>query len=75
MTLVFTSVTYAIKAQRLLAAQYIHTTLTRSSTVTALRGCGYGLRLSDSGRYAEALKILGENGVGIVGTVEEARKA
>ena len=72
MTLVFTSVTYAIKAQRILAARHIHTSLTRSPTVTALRGCGYGLRLADALRLDEALKLLKENGVGIVGTVKEA---
>lgn len=71
MTLVFTSVTYAIKAQRLLAARYIHTALTRSAAVTALRGCGYGLRLSDDSRLAEAVELLKSNGVSIVGMVKE----
>lgn len=72
MTLVFTSVTYAIKAQRILASRHIHTTLTRSPTVTALRGCGYGLRLADGGRLDEALRLLDDNRVAIVGTVKEA---
>lgn len=71
MTLIFTSVTYAIKAQRILAARGIHTTLTRSPAVTAVRGCGYGLRLSDDGRLAEAAAILKGGGLKIVGTVKE----
>lgn len=71
MTLVFTSVTYAIKAQRLLAAKHIHTVLTRSPAVTALRGCGYGLRLYNDGDLASALDTLKSGGVSVVGTVRE----
>lgn len=71
MTLIFTSVTYAIKAQRLLAARHIHTALTRSPAVTAVRGCGYGLRLSDGSRLAEATALLKGSGINIVGTVKE----
>lgn len=71
MTLVFTSVTYAIKAQRLLAAKHIHTVLTRSPAVTALRGCGYGLRLYKDDDLPNALETLKSGRVGIVGTVKE----
>ncbi len=71
MTLIFTSVTYAVKAQRLLAAVHIHTTLTRSPAVTAVRGCGYGLRLADGGRFAEAAEVLSRGGVKIAGTAKD----
>lgn len=71
MTLIFTSVTYALKAQRLLAAQHIHSSLTRSSAVTAVRGCGYGLRLADGTRAEEAQTVLAQNGIRVLGAVRE----
>lgn len=71
MTLVFTSVTYALKAQRLLAAQHIHSALTRSSAVRAVRGCGYGLRLADASRSEEAKQLLAQNGIRVLGAVRE----
>lgn len=71
MTLIFTSVTYAIKAQRLLAASRIHTSLSRSAAVTAVRGCGYGLRLAKTEDLEKAKAILAQNGVHPVATVKE----
>lgn len=71
MTLVFSSVTYALKAQRLLAEQRIYTVLSRSPQVTAVRGCGYGLRLKEPGQLDEALRLLAEGGVRHIGTVRE----
>ncbi|MBQ3081325.1 MAG: DUF3343 domain-containing protein [Clostridia bacterium] len=71
MTLIFTSVTYALKALRLLADHHIHTTLTRSPAVTAVRGCGYGLRLADPSRLEEAKRILERQGVYSLGAVKE----
>lgn len=71
MTLIFSSVTYAVKAQRLLSARHIHTVLTRSPSVTAVRGCGYGLRLSDDRYLAEAISLLKSGGVNVLGTVKE----
>ena len=73
MTLVFTSVTYAHKALRLLASHHIHTSLTRSPAVTAVRGCGYGLRLSDPDRLDEAKRLIAEKGIYLVATVKEGR--
>ncbi len=71
MTLVFSSVTYAIKAQRLLAFNHIYTELTRSAAVTAVRGCGYGLRLTDSGKLATALNLLNQNGIVSLASIKE----
>ena len=71
MTLIFTSVTYAIKAQKLLASNNIRTALTRSPAVTAVRGCGYGLRLSDSSVLSKAAALLENSGIKVVGTVKE----
>jgi len=71
MTLVFTSVTYALKAQRLLASRHIHSVLSRSPAVTAARGCGYGLRLSDESRLDEARSLVKEKGIFLVATVKE----
>lgn len=71
MTLIFSSVTYALKAQRLLSGYRIYTTLTRTPEVTAVRGCGYGLRLSAPEKAAEAQALLTAGGISIVGTVGE----
>lgn len=71
MTLIFSSVTYAIKAQKLLARYRIYTTLTRSPSVTAVRGCGYGLKMSDVTREVEALSLLSGSGISVLGTTRE----
>lgn len=71
MTVIFSSVTYALKAQRLLALHRIYTTLIRSVAVTSVRGCGYGLRLADGSAAAKALKLLEDEGIPNLGTVSE----
>lgn len=71
MIVIFSSVTYALKAQRLLSMHRIYTTLTRSAAVTAVRGCGYGLRLEDEGAVARAVGLLEKEGVPTLGTVWE----
>ena len=71
MTLIFSSVTYALKAQRLLAGYRIYTTRTRSPAVTAVRGCGYGLRLSEPALAEEAKRRLAEGGISTLGAVGE----
>ncbi|MBR6594171.1 MAG: DUF3343 domain-containing protein [Clostridia bacterium] len=71
MTLIFSSVTYALKAQRLLAGHRIYTVLSRSPEVTAVRGCGYGLRLNNDAQLNDALQLLAEGGVKQLGTVME----
>ncbi len=71
MTLIFSSITYALKAQRLLSDAQIYSTLTRSPAVTAVRGCGYGLRLADATRAEKATELLRSRGINILGTVKE----
>ena len=71
MTLIFSSITYALKAQRILSDARIYSTLTRSPAVTAVRGCGYGLRLAEGGKAAEATELLRSRGINILGTVKE----
>lgn len=43
MILVFSSITYALKAQKLLNTAGVSATLVRSPRVREVRGCGYGL--------------------------------
>ncbi len=71
MILVFSSVTYALKAQRILARHRIYTTLTRSPQVTAVRGCGYGLRLASVAAEQEAVSLLSAAGISILAGVRE----
>ncbi len=71
MTLIFSSITYALKAQRLLSDSQIYSTLTRSPAVTAVRGCGYGLRLADVTRAEKAIELLRSRGINTLGTVKE----
>lgn len=71
MTIIFSSITYALKAERVLGGFGVYTSLTRSPAVTAVRGCGYGLRLHDSATSSYALGLLGQYGVPTLGTVEE----
>ena len=71
MTMVFSSVTYALKAQRLLDSRHIYTTLVRSGAVSAVRGCGYGLRPIHDGLTEKALVILAEAGITVLGLAED----
>lgn len=71
MTIIFSSVTYALKAQKTLALERIYSTITRSPAVTAVRGCGYGLRLSGGDALPKARRVLAANGIPTLGTVEE----
>jgi len=71
MTIIFSSVTYALKAQKLLDFRRIRTMLVRSPAVTTVRGCGYGLRLSNGEESALALELLTAGGIRISGAVEE----
>jgi len=71
MTIIFSSVTYALKAQRLLDFHHIRSAVSRSPSVTAVRGCGYGLRLA-FGRDAEpALSLLASERIPVLGTAED----
>ncbi len=71
MTMVFSSVTYALKAQRLLDSHRVYTSLVRSSGVTAIRGCGYGLRLAHAENASRAMNILASSGINVLGTTED----
>ena len=67
--LVFTSVTYALKTQKLLAASGINSYLMRHNHTTKSRGCSYGLAVNP--RYVpEAEKIAAEAGIRILEIAE-----
>ena len=67
---VLSSVTYAMKARDLLAAQGIRSELTRSAAIRKERGCGYGLRIRTSDR-GRAEHILVQAGINILGITQE----
>ncbi len=50
--LVFSSVTYALKAQKALNESGISSELIRSPRVREIRGCGYGLRIAEKDKKA-----------------------
>lgn len=65
---VLSSVTYALKSQELLKKENIHASLTRSPTVKAVKGCGYGIML-DAEKETDARYILHDAGINILGTL------
>ena len=67
--IVLSSVTYAIKAQKLLLYKGIRSELNKSSTVKAVRGCGYGIKVK-SEQIDEATAVLAANGIKMLGIVE-----
>ena len=71
MTMVFSSVTYALKAQRVLDNHHVYTTLVRSTAVTTIKGCGYGLRLAHAENFGRAMNILAQSGINVLGTAED----
>ncbi|MEG1743739.1 MAG: putative Se/S carrier-like protein [Clostridia bacterium] len=68
-TIVLSSVTYAIKAQKLLEPYGIGSSLTRSSGVRAIKGCGYGLKIN--GDVQDAARIIKKDGIRILGYSED----
>ena len=70
MIIVLSSVTYALKAQKLLALERIYSEITKSVKVRAVRGCGYGLRLRKREQLNDALAVLERNGIKSLGVVE-----
>lgn len=68
--IVLSSITYALKAQELLKNNGIYTKITRSKAVKSVRGCGYGIAVSDS-TYEKANSLLVSAGIPIVGSTEE----
>ena len=68
--IVLSSITYALKAQELLKNNGVYTKITRSRSVKSVRGCGYGIVVSDS-LYEKAQYLLASSGISIVGSAEE----
>lgn len=61
-TLILGSVTYAVKARRLLARSGINARLIKLSGKETADGCSHGIELASS-RFFEAVVILKENGI------------
>lgn len=68
--IVLSSITYALKAQELLKNNGIYTKITRSRAVKSVRGCGYGVAVSES-IYDKANAVIVSAGIPIVGSTEE----
>ena len=66
--LVLSSVTYAQKAQRILASAGIRSTIMRSAAVRAVKGCAYGLRLQAE-QVDQAVEILTAQSIGVLAIV------
>jgi len=57
-TIILSSITWAIRAQKLLEKEGIPTEIRKISKVGKLRGCGYGLTVNDD--LQTALRLLDE---------------
>ena len=68
--LVLSSVTYAMKAERLLASAGIYSSPIKTGEVVKVRGCGYGLKISGNGNCDRAKMIIENNGIKILGVTE-----
>lgn len=68
-TFVLSSVTYAMKASRLLSREGIQSSPVKSPEVRKVRGCGYGIAVYGSCDRAKA--ILDSNGIKILGAIRE----
>jgi hypothetical protein len=64
-----TSITYAIRAEKLLAARGIRARIKKLSQSLSVHGCGYGLVIT--GELYPAVQILTAAGIKIVETGEE----
>ena len=67
--LVMSSVTYALKAQGLLARNGFGTRLEKLHKNRSLRGCGYGLRIEKT-KVRAAENILAEENIRIVEIID-----
>ncbi len=67
--IIVSSVTYAVKGQKLLSEAGITSSLTRAEGVRAVKGCGYGLRIR--GSIHDAALVLRKNDIRILGYAEE----
>ncbi len=68
--IVFSSVTYALRAQEILKYNGIYANLTRSRAVKNVRGCGYGISF-DPAYLSRAEGLLVQAGVPMLGSVDE----
>ena len=67
-TLFFNSITWAIRAQKLLEEQGFASTMRKVSNIGPGKGCGYGLDVQ--GDLSEALRLLDSHGIRIVDVAE-----
>lgn len=67
--LVMSSVTYALKAQGILARHGIGTRLEKLNKNRSLKGCGYGLRIEKS-KLDAAERLLAEENIRIVEIID-----
>ncbi len=67
--LVMSSVTYALKAQGVLAREGIGTRLEKLGREQSLRGCGYGLRI-DKSNIDRAEKILNGERIKVIEIID-----
>lgn len=74
MILVFSSITYALKARDLLSRASIEAEIIRSPRVREVRGCGYGLKISDESSESAA-NICGAAGIRILKTLDDITRA
>jgi hypothetical protein len=68
-TIRLTSVTYAIRAQKLLEQRGIRSHIKKLSQSIGVHGCGYGLSINSD--LSQAIQILSSAGIRIVETMEE----
>lgn len=68
--IVFSSITYALKAQELLKGNGIYSKITRSKAVRSVRGCGYGISV-DSLVSEKSQNLLVASGIPIIGSIDE----
>lgn len=66
--LIFSSVTYALKAQGVLSREGINTRLEKLRKEQSLKGCGYGLRI-DKRFLKESVRLLKDEKIKIVDTI------
>lgn len=73
MILVFSSITYALKARDLLSRASIDSVLIRSPRVQEVRGCGYGLKLADEDGTA-ATSVCASAGINILKQLDDVSR-
>lgn len=72
--LVFSSVTYALKAQRVIAGAGINAELIRTARIREIKGCGYGVRVADSDLRTASGEVA-EEGIKVLTVINNDGKA